>query len=70
MGGGALALPTVEGDRTAFVAFVAYSVLAGGNAVGVRFSNQELDPFWGATLRFSLAAILMLRRREATGRRT
>jgi drug/metabolite transporter (DMT)-like permease len=40
--------------------FLAYSVLAGGNAVGVRFSNQELDPFWGATLRFALAATLML----------
>ena len=50
----------VEGDRAAFAAFIAYSVLAGGNAVGVRFSNQELDPFWGAALRFSLAAALML----------
>jgi drug/metabolite transporter (DMT)-like permease len=47
-------------NRVALVAFVSYSVLAGGNAVGVRFSNQELDPFWGATLRFSLAAVLML----------
>ena len=47
-------------ERTALVTFVAYSVLAGGNAVGVRISNQELDPFWGATLRFGLAAMLML----------
>ena len=47
-------------NRVAFMAFVSYSVLAGGNAVGVRISNQELDPFWGATLRFSLAAVLML----------
>ena len=41
-------------------AFVVGSVLAGGNSVGVRFSNRELDPFWGATLRFALAAALML----------
>jgi drug/metabolite transporter (DMT)-like permease len=40
--------------------FVVGSVLAGGNAVGVRFSNRELEPFWGATLRFALAATLML----------
>ena len=47
-------------DRLGLAIFVTYSVLAGGNAVGVRFSNQELDPFWGATFRFGLAAILML----------
>ena len=35
-------------------------MLAGGNAVGVRFSNRELDPLWGAGLRFSLAAALFL----------
>lgn len=40
--------------------FVVSSVLAGGNAVGVRFSNRELDPMWGATLRFSLAALVMI----------
>jgi len=59
----------MEGDRTAFAAFIAYSVLAGGNAVGVRFSNQELDPFWGAALRFSLAAVVMLGVMFATGHR-
>lgn len=44
------------GERIALAAFVAGSVLAGGNAVGVRFSNRELDPLWGAGFRFSLAA--------------
>jgi drug/metabolite transporter (DMT)-like permease len=34
-------------------------VLAGGNAVGVRVSNRELDPMWGAGLRFLLAAALL-----------
>lgn len=56
-------------DRIALLAFIGYSVLAGGNAVGVRFSNQELDPFWGATLRFSLAALVMLAAMFITGRR-
>ena len=47
-------------DRIGLVTFLGYSVLAGGNAVGVRFSNRELDAFWGAALRFGLAALLML----------
>lgn len=35
------------------------SVLAGGNAVAIRFSNRELDPLWGAALRFALATALL-----------
>lgn len=49
-----------DGERAALAAFVAQSVLAGGNAVGVRFSNRELAPLWGAGLRFALAAALLL----------
>ncbi len=56
-------------ERIALVTFLGYSVLAGGNAVGVRFSNQELDPFWGATLRFGLAALLMLTVMMVSGHR-
>jgi drug/metabolite transporter (DMT)-like permease len=41
-------------------AFAVSSVLAGGNAVGIRFSNRELDPLWGAGLRFGLAAAVLL----------
>ena len=40
-------------------AFAAIAVLVGGNAVGIRFSNRELDPLWGAGLRFALAAIVL-----------
>jgi drug/metabolite transporter (DMT)-like permease len=47
-------------ERIAFASFIATSVLAGGNAVGVRFSNRELAPLWGAGLRFSLAAAVLL----------
>lgn len=47
-------------DRTVLAAFSLSSVLAGGNAVGIRFSNRELDPLWGAGIRFSIAAVLLL----------
>ena len=46
-------------DPTALAAFIVATVLAGGNAVGVRVSNRELDPLWGAGLRFLLAACLL-----------
>ena len=44
----------------ALTAFLSYAVLAGGNAVCIRFSNRELSPLWGASLRFALAAALLL----------
>lgn len=47
-------------DRIALLSFLASSVLAGGNAVAIRFSNRELDPLWGAGLRFAAAAGLLL----------
>jgi drug/metabolite transporter (DMT)-like permease len=49
----------VSGERIALGAFLVASVLAGGNAVGVRFSNRELDPLWGAGFRFALATTLL-----------
>lgn len=49
-----------HGDRVAVAAFLAGAALAGGNAVAVRFSNRELDPLWGAGLRFALAALLFV----------
>jgi drug/metabolite transporter (DMT)-like permease len=48
-----------SGERIALGAFLVASVLAGGNAVGVRFSNRELDPLWGAGFRFALATALL-----------
>ena len=47
-------------EHTALAAFVAMSVLAGGNAVAIRFSNRELTPLWGAGLRFALATVLLV----------
>jgi drug/metabolite transporter (DMT)-like permease len=48
-----------DGDRVALAAFLGNSLFAGGNAVAIRFSNRELEPLWGAGLRFSLAAALL-----------
>ena len=45
-----------SGRGVVLVGFVVLVVLAGGNAVAIRVVNRELDPLWGATLRFSLAA--------------
>lgn len=39
-------------------AFAVTVVLGAGNFIGVGFSNRELDPFWGAALRFGLAAAI------------
>jgi drug/metabolite transporter (DMT)-like permease len=48
-----------SGERVALLSLLAAAVLAGGNSVGVRFSNRELAPLWGAGLRFVLAAALL-----------
>jgi drug/metabolite transporter (DMT)-like permease len=51
---------SADREQMVLASFVASAILAGGNAVGVRFSNRELSPLWGAGLRFSLAAVLLL----------
>ena len=45
-------------DRLALGAFLGAVLIGGTNFVAVRFSNRELDPLWGAGLRFGLAAIV------------
>jgi drug/metabolite transporter (DMT)-like permease len=40
--------------------FAVAVVLGGSNFIAVRFSNQELDPFFGAGLRFSIAGVLFV----------
>ena len=47
-------------ERLVRAAFVVEAILAGGNAVAVRFSNRELAPLWGAGLRFLIAALLLV----------
>ena len=61
-------------DRTALAAFAGAVLIGGTNFVGVRLSNRELDPLWGAALRFAVAAAafglicLVLRLRLPRGR--
>ena len=43
-------------DRLVLGAFAGAVVIGGSNFVAIRFSNRELDPLWGAGLRFALAA--------------
>jgi len=47
-------------NRWVLLAFVVGSLLAGANPVAIRFSNRELAPLWGATLRFSVATVVLL----------
>lgn len=42
------------------LAFAAVVLIGGTNFVAVRFSNRELPPFWGAGIRFTAAALLLL----------
>jgi drug/metabolite transporter (DMT)-like permease len=43
-------------DRLVLGAFAGAVLIGGSNYVAIRFSNRELDPLWGAGLRFALAA--------------
>ena len=47
-------------DPLTLGAFAVAVTLGGGNFLAVRFSNRELPPFWGAGLRFGLAALLFV----------
>ena len=53
-----LARPAAAPDRLALGAFSGAVLVGGSNFVAIRFSNRELDPFWGAGLRFALAAAI------------
>ena len=53
----AAAVPTDPAvDRPALAAFAGAVFIGGSNFVAIRYSNRELDPIWGAGLRFALAA--------------
>src|SRR5919106_3024459 len=46
-------------DKLTLAAFATSVIFLGVNFVAVKFSNQELPPFWGASLRFIIASILL-----------
>ena len=50
---------TTSPDRATLFAFFSAAVIGGSNFVAVRFSNEDLDPMWGATLRFALASLIL-----------
>ena len=52
--------PTQRPGALTFSAFAAVVMLGGLNFLAVRVSNIELAPFWGAGLRFSLAAVVFV----------
>lgn len=62
-GGAKPVAPSAAGgrpDRVTLLAFAVMVLLGGSNFVGVRFSNRELAPFWGAGIRFALAACILM----------
>ncbi len=46
-------------DGVVMAAFLVLVVIGGANFVAVRFSNAELDPFWGAGFRFVISAAVL-----------
>jgi drug/metabolite transporter (DMT)-like permease len=46
-------------DRLTLAAFAGAVVIGGGNFVAVRFSNEDLDPLFGAGIRFAAASLLL-----------
>lgn len=49
-----------DGERVALAAFVGCNFAVATNPVAVRFSNRQLEPLWGAGLRFGIAAALLV----------
>jgi len=47
-------------NKLTLAAFVTVVIVIGVNFVAVKFSNKELPPFWGASLRFIIASVLLL----------
>jgi drug/metabolite transporter (DMT)-like permease len=54
-----VAIADPRADRLTLGAFAVVVLLGGTNFVAVRFSNQELPPFWGASLRFAAASLVL-----------
>ena len=52
-------MKTSEINHLPLIAFIFSVLLIGLNAIGVRYTVLELSPFWGATLRFAPASLLL-----------
>jgi len=53
-------MKTTTPSRSVMIAFALVILLAGNNAIAVRYSNVELPPFFGAAVRFGAAGIILL----------
>ena len=53
-------MATRAGERVALLALLGSALIASANNIGIRFSNRELAPLWGGSLRFGAAALLLL----------
>lgn len=53
-------MKTSAPDSTTLAAWFGIVVCGGSNAVAIRMGSVHLEPFWGATLRFGLAAVVLL----------
>jgi drug/metabolite transporter (DMT)-like permease len=51
---------SVRPDRLTLAAFAAVAILGGGNAIAVKQSVGDLDPFWSAGARFLAAGLLLV----------
>jgi drug/metabolite transporter (DMT)-like permease len=52
-------METKRPERLIIIAFIVSTILAGNNAIAVRFSNAEFPPFFGAGVRFAAAALIL-----------
>jgi drug/metabolite transporter (DMT)-like permease len=52
-------METKTPDQSVSIAFVFTILFAGNNAIAEKFSNVELPPFLGATIRFTLASLIL-----------
>ena len=52
-------METKTSSQRIIIAFMLTVLFAGNNAIAVRFSNAELPPFFGAAVRFTIAALIL-----------
>jgi drug/metabolite transporter (DMT)-like permease len=49
---------SIAPDRMTLVAFGLFILLAGGAPIAIRYTYEDLAPYWSATMRFGLAAVI------------
>jgi drug/metabolite transporter (DMT)-like permease len=57
--GGKMQRESLMANRTVVIAFFATVVIGGANFIAVKFSNAELEPLYGAAVRFAAATLIL-----------